>query len=459
MAIDTNQQKIEELLRRGVEHVYPSVDFLKNELVSGRKLTLYTGYDPTAPTLHIGHGITMLKLREFQDLGHKIIMLIGDFTGMIGDPTDKTSARQQLTREQVLENCKEYKKQAARILNFEGENPVEVKFNSEWLRKMTFEDVVELSSHFTVQKMLERDMFEKRFYGQVWCLSCQKYFVPKTKLNFQSPDNQNFEEGNGVFRAEKEYICPEEHVNSKEILEAVWLGTPPFIFPKPIYIHEFLYPLMQGYDSVAMEVDGEVGGNDQTFNMLAGRTLLKEMRQKEKFVLTTKLLVDDTGKKMSKTEGNMIALSDTPEDMFGKVMRWSDGMIKNGFDLCTKLADAEVEKIIKQNSNPRDQKLRLAYEITKTFLGEAAAQKGQHAFASVIQHKEKPDEIPEIKPSSNDIITVLVESNIAKSKSEARKLIGQGGVKINDEKVVSIDTLTKPGDIVQKGSRFFVKVV
>ncbi len=395
MAIDTNTQKIEELLRRSVENIYPNIDALRTELKSGKQLVFYSGYDPTAPTLHIGHGITMLKLRQLQDLGHKVIMLIGDFTGMIGDPTDKSAARQKLSREQVLENCKEYKKQAERILNFEGENPVEVKFNSEWLKKMSFEEVVELSSHFTVQRMLERDMFEKRMKEE-----------------------------------------------------------------KPIYLHEFLYPLMQGYDSVAMDVDGEVGGNDQTFNMLAGRTLMKEIKHKEKFVIATKLLADETGKKMSKTEGNMIALSDTPEDMFGKVMRWSDAMIWPGFDLCTCVGTDEIEKMkADKNANPRDLKLRLAYEITKVFLGEDSAEKGKANFASVIQSKEKPAEIPELKPSSYDIISILVESKIAKSKSDARKLVEQGGVKINDEKVVAIDATAKAGDVVQKGSRFFVKVI
>src|SRR3989339_591169 len=270
MSVNANPQKINELLTRGVENIYPKKDFLEAKLKSGKPITLYTGYDPTAPTLHIGHGITMMKLRQFQDLGHKVIMLIGDFTGMIGDPTDKGAARQKLTREQVLANCKNYQEQASSILNFEGANPVAVKYNSEWLGKMNFAGILELTSHFTVQRMMERDMFEKR---------------------------------------------QEEN--------------------KPIYLHEFLYPVMQAYDSVAMEVDGEVGGNDQTFNMLAGRDLMKDLQGKEKFVLTMKLLVDSTGKKMGKSEGNMIALADKPEDMFGKVMSWTDEMILKGFELCT----------------------------------------------------------------------------------------------------------------------------
>lgn len=393
MPVNTDSQKIKELLERGVENIYPKKEFLEAQLKSGKQLTLYTGYDPTAPTLHIGHGITMLKLRQFQDLGHKIIMLIGDFTGMIGDPTDKTSARQKLTRKQVLENCKNYKKQAAAVLNFSGKNPVQVKFNSKWLAKMSFADVVELSSHFTVQRMMERDMFENRMKEE-----------------------------------------------------------------KPIYLHEFLYPLMQGYDSVAMDVDGEIGGNDQTFNMLAGRTLMKDLKNKEKFVLTTKLLVDSSGKKMGKTEGNMVAFADKPEDMFGKVMSWTDGMIANGFELCTTLPMAEIQKLQTETANPRDLKMRLAYEVVKTFLGEKYAKIASDHFSKVFQEKAKPQDIPELKPSALDIITVLVESNICKSKSEARQVVGQGGVKINDEKVTAIDAQVKPGDIIQKGSRFFVKI-
>ena len=386
------EKLIAQLLQRGVENIYPSKEFLEARLRDGKPLTLYTGYDPTAPTLHIGHGITLLKLRQFQELGHEVILLIGDFTGVIGDPTDKGAARTKLTREEVLGNCKEYKKQASAILDFSGKNPAEIKFNSEWHSQMNEQDMLELASHFTVQQLLERDMFEKRMAEE-----------------------------------------------------------------KPIYLHEFFYPLMQGYDSVAMDVDGEVGGNDQTFNMLAGRTLMKEIKHKEKFVLTTKLLADDSGKKMGKSEGNMIALSDTPADMFGKVMRWSDAMMKNGFELCTRVPMDEVPAILKA-SNPRDAKLRLAYEVTKTFLGEAAAKEGQERFAEVIQSKELPEDIAEITPSAYDIVTVLVEGGLAKSKGEARRLIEQSGVKINGEKVLSAETEVKPGDIIQKGNRSFVRI-
>ena len=388
----TDQVKITELLTRGVANVYPTPEFLEKELQSGRQLTLYVGYDPTAPTLHIGNGITLLKLRQFQDLGHKIIMLIGDFTAMIGDPTDKSAARTRLTREQVLENCAKYKEQVSGILNFAGDNAAEIKYNSDWLGKMNFTDVVELASHFTVQQILERDMFEKR------------------------------------------------------ITEA-----------KPIYLHEFLYPLMQGYDSVAMNVDGEVGGNDQTFNMLAGRTLMKEIKNKEKFVLTLKLLTDDSGKKMGKSEGNMVAFSDSAEDMFGKVMTWGDGVIRSSFELCTRLPLTEVDEIVKAE-NPRDAKLKLAFAITETFLGTAAAEQGRDYFAKTIQNKERPETIPELAPSVYDIVTVLVEAGFDKSKSEAQRDIDGGGVKINDVKVADYKSSVKAGDVIQKGKRFFVTV-
>lgn len=396
MAVNKDTELIEQVLDRAVEHVYPTRAFLEEKLQSGERLSLYVGYDPTGPTLHIGHAITLMKLRDFQLLGHKIIMLIGDFTAMIGDPTDKSAARVKLTREQVLENCAAYKEQAARILDFSGENAAELKFNSEWLGKLNFEDVLELASNFTVQQMLERDMFEKRM--------------------------------------------------SEE---------------KPIYLHEFLYPLMQGYDCVAMDVDGEAGGNDQTFNMLAGRTLMKQLKQKEKFVVATKLLVDSSGKKMGKTEGNMIALSDTPEDMFGKVMRWTDEMIIPGFEICTRISMNEITDIqaaMTRGENPRDYKLRLAFELTKQFCGEDAANRAQDHFATVIQSKEQPQDMRTLEPSAYDIVTVLVEAGFASSNSDARRAIDGGGVKINDKVVTSYEEVVDSDAVVQKGKRFFVRV-
>lgn len=397
MTISTDKQLITNLLTRGVQEIFPKREFLKSRLESGERLTLYTGFDPTGPTLHIGHGITMLKLRQFQELGHRVIFLIGDMTATIGDPTDKGAARSTLTREEVLENCKAYQEQASRILNFEGDNPVELKYNSEWWNKMSFAETLELASHFTVQQMMQRDMFQKRLEEE-----------------------------------------------------------------KPIFVHEFMYPLMQGYDSVAMEVDGEVGGNDQMFNMLAGRTLQKDLQNKEKFVITMRLLTASDGKKMGKSEGNMIAFNDTAEDMFGKVMTWGDDMIVNAFELCTTLPMAEIEEMhlaMKSGENPRDFKLKLAYEITKTFLGEDAAGQGKAHFTNVIQGDAKPTDMPEVSPSKSDIITVLVESGLVKSNSDARRDIEGGGVKVNDIKVEAFDHMVESGDVVQKGKRHFVKVV
>jgi len=395
MAVSTDQKKIDELLDRGVEHVYPSRDFLEARLKEGKQLSLYLGIDPTGPDLHIGHSIQLRKLRAFQDLGHKIILLIGDFTGMIGDPTDKSATRVRLTREQVLENAENYKEQAGKILDFGGENPVEVKYNSEWLGKMSFADVVELASNFTVQQMLERDMFDNRM-----------------------------KEG------------------------------------KPIYLHEFFYPLMQGQDCVAMDVDGEVGGNDQTFNMLAGRTLMKATTGKEKFVVTSKLLADPTGKKMGKSEGNMIRLSDTSDEMFGKIMSWTDGMIIPGFEILTKEDFAAVEKELTGGANPREVKARLARAVVAQYFDEAEAQAASDRFDQLFQKKERPDEIPEHKISGPmSIVDALVDSGLAKSKSEVRRLIDGKGVKVDDVVVQSYEQEVSPGAFIQKGKRHFVQLI
>ncbi len=400
MSISTDKGKINELLERGVENIYPKKEFLQSRLESGEQLSLYVGIDPTGPNLHIGHGIFLRKMRQFQDLGHKIILLIGDFTGMIGDPTDKSATRVRLTREQVLENAKTYQEQAAKIVRFDGDNPVEIRYNSEWLSKMSFEDVLELCANFTVQQMLERDMFENRH-----------------------------KEG------------------------------------KPIYLHEFMYPLMQGYDCVAMDVDGELGGNDQTFNMLAGRTLMKSLKNKEKFVLTTKLLVDPTGKKMGKSEGNMIRLNDSSDEMFGKVMSWSDGMIAGGFELLTDVPMkdiAGIEKDMKGSGNPREYKAQLARAVVGFYFDEAEALEASTRFDQLFQKKEVPDDVEELLVEGVlSIVDVLVQSKFAKSNSDARRLIDGGGVKVDGEVVSSIEQEIDPSSspLVQKGKRFFVKVV
>jgi len=390
---------IDEVVSRGVNEIFPSEDYLRKLLQGDKKMTLYLGIDPTGPTLHLGSAIVLKKLREFQLLGHKIILLIGDFTGTIGDPTDKSATRKKLTKEEIFSNTKNYKEQASIFLNFSGANPAELKYNSEWLGKMKFAEVLDLASHMTVDQMLKRDMFE---------------------------------------------------VRNKE--------------GKPIYLHEFLYPLLQGYDSVAMDVDGEIGGNDQMFNMLAGRTLLKQMRNKEKFVITMKLLEDSTGKKMGKTEGNMVSLNDSPTDMFGKVMSWTDGMIVPGFELCTNVSLEEVQKTEKELSkgkNPRDIKAKLAHEIVELYHGEASANKAEENFEKTFKSGGVSDDALEIHVSDGVRLSdTLLTEKIIDSKNELRRLVGEGAV-------MNMTTNTKIQDMNEKihkdgdfkiGKRRFVKI-
>lgn len=400
MSINTDKDAINHLLTRGVENVYPSFEYLEARLNDGKQLTLYLGIDPTGPDLHLGHAIPLRKMAEFQKLGHKLILLIGDFTGMIGDPTDKSATRVRLTREQVLANAAKYKEQASKIISFEGENAAELKYNSEWLAKLGFTDIVELASNFTVQQMLERDMFEKR------------------------------------------------------IAEG-----------KPVHLHEFLYPLMQAYDSVAMDVDGEIGGNDQTFNMLAGRDLMKALKGKEKFVITSKLLTDPTGKKMGKSEGNMITLSDTPDDTFGKVMSWTDGMIIPGFEILTDLPNGEIKEMkiaMGDGVNPRDFKVKLAAEVVATFFDRATGDAAVDRFNKLFQEHAVPEDVPEVKlEGAMSIIDALVATKLAQSKGDARRLIDGGGVKVNEEVITEYEFVVDPSKnpLLQKGKRHFARIV
>ena len=353
------------VMTRAVEKIYPSSELLEKKLSGGDKLRIYHGIDPTGPTLHIGHGVQLLKLRDLQELGHQIILLIGDFTAMIGDPTDKKATRVKQTREQVLANCKNYAAQAGKILDM---SKVELRYNSEWLSRMNFADVLELAANFTVQQMLERDMFEKRTENK-----------------------------------------------------------------QPIYLHEFLYPAMQGYDSVMLDVDIETGGNDQTFNMLAGRTLMTKLG-KEKFVITTKLLTDPTGLKMGKTEGNMVTLEDTPENMYGKIMSQPDALMPVFFECATRVPMDEIEKILAVP--PRDAKMRLAYEITRLYHSEDGAKKGEEHFVNTIQNKEAPTDIPQVRAEKGDALSeILLKEKLVASKSEFIRLVKEGGVSLSGEKL------------------------
>ncbi len=396
----TDRNAIERVLTRGVETVLPTKEALADVLANGKRLRLYVGIDPTAPHLHLGHALQLKKLREFQDLGHEVILLIGSFTAMIGDPTDKMAARVPLTQEQVMENAKTFKKQASKFLRFRGENPVKLMYNHKWLAKMSFRDVLELTSHFTVQQMMKRDMFAKRWDEQ-----------------------------------------------------------------KEISITEFMYPLMQGYDSVAMDVDLEIGGNDQLFNMLAGRTLMKAMKQKEKFVLSLKLLTNDEGKKMSKSEGGFIAINDAPEEMYGKIMAMADGMIVPYFELVTDMPAEEVATIREQlagGANPRDIKMKLAKTVTAMFHGPRAASRAEKHFVSVFQKKETPDAMPDFRVEGPMALAdVLVASKLAESKGEARRLVEQGGITLDDTKLSDAFQMMQPGmhGVLRRGKRQFVRLV
>lgn len=362
------QQKIQELLTKGVAEILPNREFLESLLNKNKKLTIYAGFDPTAPTLHIGHTIILRKLRQFQNLGHQIIFLIGDFTARIGDPTDKSATRKQLTIKEIKTNLKLYKKQASKFISFTGPNAAKLKFNNSWLGKMKFADVLNLASLITVDQMLKRDMFAKRMEDS-----------------------------------------------------------------KPIYIHEFMYPLMQGYDSVAMDVDGEVGGNDQLFNMMMGRTLLKDLKNKEKFVVTTKLLEDGTGAKMGKTTGNMVSLMDDANNVYGKVMSWPDSLIILGFELCTDMSLEEIQKkagALKGTVNPRDFKMHLAYEIVKSYTDEKTAQKAQDNFISTFQQHEIPSEIKKFEAKQYaSMAEILIKEKVVSSNSELKRLADAGAIK------------------------------
>ncbi len=392
---------ITELLNKGVERIYPSKEEFEKVLLGDKKIKIYLGVDPTGEHLHIGHAASLLFLSKLQEMGHKIIFLIGDFTARIGDPSDKKATRRQLSEKEVKKNLKNFKAQASKVINFKGENPAKLKLNSKWLSKMTFEDVVNLSANFTVQQMIQRDMFQERLRES-----------------------------------------------------------------KPIGVHEFLYPLMQGYDSVAMDVDAEIGGNDQTFNMLAGRDLMRILKNKNKFVVAMKLLVNSEGKKMSKTEGDLINLSDAPNDMFGKVMAMKDSFMFQLAEISTRMTLAEIDglkKLVTQDGmNPRDAKARIAHELVKIYYDEKLASSAQTEFDKVFKSKELPDQIPVMRVKGPiGIVDLILQVKLAGSRSDVRRLIEQGGVRVNQEKVTRdslILNIDKKGILLQVGKRRFVRV-
>ena len=379
--------KIDEVLTRGVDQILPSKESLK-KLMSERKITLYQGFDPSMPSLHLGNLVGLMKLAQFQKLGHKVIFLVGDFTGMIGDPTDKAVSRKQLSRQEVLKNAQSWQAQAEKVLDFRGTNAARMLFNSQWLDKITFKDLIEITSKFTFQQMLERDMFQKRLKEE-----------------------------------------------------------------KPIHLHEALYPVAQAIDSVEMGVDLEIGGTDQIFNMLAGRTLMKALKSKEKFVLATKLLVDKEGNKIGKTTGNALFLDGTPEDFYASVMAFPDESISLGFELLTLVPLEGIAQ--KVNKAPMQEKKRLAFEVVKILWGDDLASKAQKYFEKTFQER-RPDFT--IKVSSGDILAVTIKpfTSLA-SVSDAKRIIAQGGVDVNGITARNPSLKIKVGDKIKVGERTFLK--
>lgn len=385
----TNQ----ELLIRGVAKVIPQ-KLAEEKLASGKTLRVYMGIDPTGSRLHIGHSVQLRKLKQFAETGHDVIFLIGSYTAKIGDPTGKDTMREPLSAKQVERNFYDYKHQAEKILDF---SKVKIVYNHEWLEKLTFDDIIKLASNFTVQQMMQRDMFKKRLKDDL-----------------------------------------------------------------PISVHEFLYPLMVSYDSVMLDVDCELGGTDQEFNMLAGRTLQKAMGKREKFVLTNKLIEGTDGRKMSKTYDNCIYLDDEPGDMYGKTLSIKDDLILTYMECCTDIPAeeiAEAEKAMKKGANPKDYKMRLARELVTMYHGADKAATAEEQFNAVFAGGGVPDDVPEVKAKKGEtLIDLLTRAGIVTSKSEARRLIDQKAVSIEGKTVEAHDHPAEQG-MVKVGKRKFVKIV
>jgi tyrosyl-tRNA synthetase len=387
------------IIRRGTDEIIQEEE-LRERLNRGSPLRVKAGFDPTAPDLHLGHTVLINKLRQFQDLGHEVLFLIGDFTGMIGDPTGKNSTRPPLSREEILENARTYEHQIFKILDPEQ---TLVVFNSSWMNEMDAAGLIQLAAKHTVARMLERDDFDRRYKGG-----------------------------------------------------------------QPIAIHEFLYPLVQGYDSVALKADVELGGTDQKFNLLVGRQMQQVYGQDPQIVLTMPILEGTDGvQKMSKSLGNYIGINESPTDMFGKLMSISDELMWRYFELLSfrPLADLKkLKKAVSGGANPRDVKVQLADELVTRFHGGEAAKQAQEAFIRQFSQGQLPEDMPEIELKSDGkgllIGQVLKEAKLTPSTSEALRLIAQGAVRIDGEKVTSRDAKIAPGTacVIQVGKRRFARI-
>jgi len=398
------ENKIEKVLTRGVAKIIKK-DNLKKKLESGKILRIKHGVDPTTPDLHLGYAVVYRKLKQLQDLGHKIVFLIGDFTGRFGDPTDKEESREMRSKDEVKKLAKNYIGQLGKILDIDK---VEIRYNGEWYDKMSAEKLLRLMSKFTVRRMLERDMFQER-------------------------DKKGLEIG----------------------------------------LHETVYPILQGYDSVVLESDITVIGSDQEFNELQGRKIQKIEKQKPQDLIIMPLITGTDGKeKMSQSLGNYIGITEEPNSMFGKIMSIPDNLIINYFELCTDIPMDEIketkEGMDNEKINPRDAKIKLAEEIVKIYHGEEKARKAKEYFISTFSEKKIPDDVPkqvvewtDALDSYQNIVGFIVSAGLAKSKSDARRKVEQGGVSIDGEKTVWSRILTKEDDgkVKKIGKKDFVRIV
>ncbi len=389
MKVTTDEKKIDEILARGVEDIFIKED-LKKKLLSGKVLRVKFGIDPTGPKIHLGRAIPLRKLRQFQDLGHKAVLIVGDFTALIGDPSDKLEKRPMLTEKQIKENMKSYAKQLGMIIDLKK---AEFKYNSTWLKKLGFKEISNLAESFSLQQMSNRRNFKDRL-------------------------DKNEE----------------------------------------ISLREFLYPLMQGYDSVAVKSDVEIGGFDQLFNLKAGRIIQKHYNMPQQDVLTLKMLEGTDGRKMSTSWGNVITIIDEPNDMFGKIMSIKDDLISKYFLLCTDIQGAEIPK----SENPRDSKMKLAYEIVKIYHGEKKAREAQENFINTFQKKEIPESIAEIQSETGELLSeVLVKNKILTSKGEWRRLVLENAIHDLDKNqhITDQNIKTTANITLRIGKKRFVKIL
>lgn len=384
---------IENLLTRGVANIIPRKSDLEKVLKSDRKLNVYLGIDPTSTHIHLGNAVPLRKLQVFAELGHNVTFLIGDFTSLIGDTSDKDSERPVLTSEQIETNFQTYKQQASKLLDF---SKITVRHNSEWLSKLDYAEIIKISRHFSLNDFISRELIKKR-------------------------------------------------------LEA----------GRSVSLPETLYPVIQGYDSYFMDTDIQIGGTDQTFNMQAGRTLQKVLRHKESFVLSNVFLEGTDGRKMSKSWGNAIWLDDNPNDMYGKVMTVRDNLIEQYFNLATNVSQDIINEIssrLNSGENPMNLKKELAFTITSELHGPAAAASAQSNFENTIQSGQLPSDLPALAPASYNIIDVLVESRLAGSKSVARRLIDQGGVKIDGTPVSQYELSVPANSVISVGPLHHIRI-